>query len=131
MKEKLLYALRNWNPELTLTVKVKFVKKGTDTPLAGKQYTVRLYDKDVFTDDDYLGHSKLNDKGEAHIHFFPSDIFNHDLGFEELPDLYVLLFKGNIVHFQSKVWDNVDFDKLGLLDMKEGEVLNFGTFLVD
>ena len=131
MKEKLLQVFRNWNPEMTLTVKVKFVKKGTDTPLTGNQYTVRLYDKDVFTDDDYLGHSGLNDKGEAHIHFYPSDIFNQDLGFETLPDLYVLLFKGNLVYYQSKVWDNVDFDKLGLLDMKEGEVINFGTFLVD
>ena len=131
MRDKLLEAFRNWNPEITVTVRIKFVKRGTDTPLTGKQYTVRLYDKDIFTDDDYLGHSGLNDNGEAHIHFFPSDIFNSDLGFETLPDLYVLLFQGNVVHYQSKVWDNVDFDKLALLDMKEGEVINFGTFLVD
>lgn len=125
MSEKMLNALRGWNPEIELTVKVKFIKKGADTPLTG-DYTVRLYDKDIFSDDDYLGKSQLNDKGEAHIHFFPSD-----LKLETLPDLYILLFKGNVVHFQSKVWDNVDFDKLALLDMKEGEVLNFGTFLVD
>lgn len=131
MKDKLLHALRTWTPEVELTVKIKFVKKGTDTPLTGTRYIARLYDKDVFSDDDYLGKSGLNDNGEAHIHFFPSDIFNSDLGFEELPDLYVLLFKGNVVHFQTKVWDNVDFDKLGLLDIKEGEVVNFGTFLVD
>ena len=131
MKERMLEAFRNWNPEITLTVKVKFVKKGTDKPLTGSQYVVRLYDKDLFTDDDYLGKSSLNEKGEAHIHFYPSDIFNNDLGFETLPDLYVLLFKGDVVHYQSKVWDNVDFDKLGLMDMNEGEVLNFGTFLVD
>jgi hypothetical protein len=131
MREKLLEVFRNWNPEITVTVKIKFVKRGTDTALTGSQYTVRLYDKDLFTDDDYLGHSGLNDKGEAHIHFFPSDIFNSDLGFETLPDLYVLLFQGNVVHYQTKVWDNIDFDKLGLLDMREGEVINFGTFLVD
>ncbi|MES2621343.1 MAG: hypothetical protein V4615_10875 [Bacteroidota bacterium] len=131
MKEKLLEAFRNWNPEITVTVKIKFVKKGTNTALTGQQYIVRLYDKDIFTDDDYLGHSGLNDNGEAHIHFFPSDIFNSDLGFETLPDLYVLLFDGDIVHYQSKVWDNVDFEKLALLDIKEGEVINFGTFLID
>ena len=131
MKEKLLEAFRNWNPEITVTVKIKFVKRGTNTALTGQQYTVRLYDKDIFTDDDYLGHSGLNDHGEAHIHFFPSDIFNSDLGFETLPDLYVLLFDGDVVHYQSKVWDNIDFEKLALLDMKEGEVINFGTFLVD
>jgi len=130
MKERLLNAFRNWIPEIELAVKVKFVQKGTNEPLTGSQYTVRLYDKDLFTDDDYLGHAQLNEKGEAHIHFFPSDL-RGDLGLEELPDLYILLFKGDVVHFQSKVWDNVDFDKLGLLDVKEGEVLNFGTFLVD
>ena len=48
-----------------------------------------------------------------------------------LPDLYILLFKGDVVHFESKVWHNIDFEKLGLLDFKEGEVLNFGTFIVD
>ena len=131
MKEKILETFRNWNPEIELTVKVKFVKKGTDTPLAGTWYVARLYDRDVFSYYDYLGKSGLNDRGEAHFHFYPSDIFNSDLGFEELPDLYILLFKGNTVHFQTKVWDNVDFDKLGLFNMKEGEVLNFGTFLVD
>ncbi|MBL0308538.1 MAG: hypothetical protein IPP77_02260 [Bacteroidetes bacterium] len=131
MKERLLNAFRNWNPEIELTVKVRFIQKGEDTPLTGSQYTVRLYDKDLFTDDDYLGSSQLNERGEAHIHFHPADLREGSLGFDELPDLYVLLFKGNVVHFQSKVWDNVDFDKLGLLDLKEGEVLHFGTFLVD
>nr|AIA15863.1 Unknown Function [uncultured bacterium]AIA16218.1 Unknown Function [uncultured bacterium] len=131
MREKLLNILRNWNPEIEFTVKIKFVQKGTQLPITGEEYIARLYDRDLFTDDDYLGHSGLNDKGEAHIHFFPSDIFNSDLGFEDLPDLYVLLFKGDVVHFQTKVWDNVDFDKLGLLDMREGEVVNFGTFLID
>jgi hypothetical protein len=130
MKEKLLNVFRNWIPEIEMTVKVKFIKKGTDKPLTGKQYTVRLYDKDLFTDDDYLGHAQLNEYGEAHIHFFPTDLRGHDLGMEDIPDLYVLLFKGNTVHFQSNVWDHVDFDKLALLDFKEGEVLNFGTFLV-
>jgi len=125
MKDRMLNALRSWSPEIELTVKIKFIKKGTDTPLTGKHFTARLYDQDVFNDD-YLGHSGLNEYGEAHIHFFPSD-----LGLEDLPDLYILLFQNNTVHFQTKVWDNVDFDKLALMDKKEGEVLNFGTFLVD
>ena len=131
MKERLLDVFRTWLPETELTVKIKFVKKRSDEPLTGKQYTVRLYDRELFRDDDYLGHTTLNEKGEAHIHFFPADIRDKGIGLETLPDLYVLLFKGNRVHFQTKVWDNVDFDKMGLMDMKEGEVLNFGTFLVD
>ena len=131
MKERLLNAFRNWVPEIELAVKAKFVRRGKDEPLTGPQYTVRLYDKEFFTDDDYLGHATLNERGEAIIRFFPADVRAAGWGGEELPDLYILLFKGNTVHFQSRVWPNVDFDKLGLLDFKEGEILNFGTFLVD
>ncbi|MFN8323111.1 MAG: hypothetical protein U0T74_10675 [Chitinophagales bacterium] len=131
MKTKLLQTFNNWNPEIELTVKVKFIQRGTNHPLTGSEYTARLYDRDIFSDDDYIGHADLNEHGEAHIHFFPTDITNHDLGFETFPDLYILLFKGDVVHFQTKVWDNVDFDKIGHLDMKEGEVVDFGTFLVD
>ena len=131
MKNRLLSAFRNWAPETEMTVKVRFVKKGTDTPLTGDQYTARLYDKELFQDDEYLGHSQLNERGEAHIHFSPTDIKNYHLGFDELPDLYILLFDDDVVHFQSKVWENVDFEKMALLDISEGEVLNFGTFYVD
>lgn len=131
MKEKFLNTLRNWVPEIEFTVKVKFIKKGTDTPLTGQQYTARLYDKELLTDDKYLGKAQLNEFGEAHIHFFPVDLHHYDLGLEELPDLYILLFRGDVVHFQTSVWDNVDFDKLALMDMKEGEVVNLGTYLVD
>ncbi len=131
MKRAVIDVLNGWSPELELTVKAKFIKRGTDAPLHGGQYTVRLYDRDIFTDDDYLGSSRLNEKGEATINFFPTDIKNFDLGFEELPDLYLLLFKGDVVHFQTQVWDNVDFEKLALMDLREGKVLHFGTFLVD
>jgi hypothetical protein len=42
-----------------------------------------------------------------------------------------LLFKGDVVHFQSKVMDEVDFNGIGPLKPELGAVLNFGTFLVD
>ncbi len=131
MYGEFLNILNNWTPEIQLTVKVKFVQRGTNVPVTGDEYTARLYDKDLFTDDDYLGHAPLDANGEAHIHFFPTDIANHDLGFENLPDLYILLFKDNLVHFQTKVWDNVDFAQVAKLDRREGEVVDFGTFLVE
>lgn len=131
MYGEFLNILNNWTPEIELTVKAKFIQRGSNAPLNGDEYVVVLYDKDVFSDDDCLGRTKLDENGEAHIHFFPTDIANHDLGFEQLPDLYLLLFKGDVVHFQSKVWDNVDFEKVGKLDKNEGEVVDFGTFLVD
>jgi len=131
MKEKFLNTLRNWVPEIEFTVKAKFIRKGTDAPITGHHYIARLYDKELLTDDKYLGKAHLNENGEAHIHFFPADLHQYDLGLEELPDLYILLFRGDVVHFQTSVWDNVDFDKLALMDMKEGEVVNLGTYLVD
>ena len=131
MKTKILNALNNWNPEIELTVKIKFIQRNSHQTVNGSEFVARLYDRDIFSDDDYLAHAPLNENGEAHLHFYPSDIRNHDLGFETLPDLYVLLFKGDVVHYQTKVWDNVDFEKMGHLDMKEGEVVDFGTFLID
>ena len=131
MYGEFLDILNNWTPEIQLTVKVKFVQHGTNAPVTGDEYIVRIYDKDLFTDDDYLGHAQLDANGEAHIHFFPTDIANHDLGFEKLPDLYILLFKDNLVHFQTKVWDNVNFAQVAKLDRREGEVVDFGTFLVE
>jgi hypothetical protein len=130
MKEAVLQTLNEWNPEIQMTVKVRFIKRGNDKALTAGDYTVRLYDRDVF-DDDYLGKSRLDENGEAHIHFYPSDFQSADSPLEELPDLYVLLFDGDTVHFQSKVWENVDFEHEAVLNFKEGEVLDFGTFLVD
>ncbi|HLP21805.1 MAG TPA: hypothetical protein VK174_15940 [Chitinophagales bacterium] len=131
MYGEFLDTINNWQPEIELTVKARFIQRGTNAPVTGEEYTARLYDKDLFSDDDYLGHAQLDANGEAHIHFFPTDLTNHDLGFERLPDLYILLFKDNLVHFQTKAWDNVDFEKLAKLDKSEGQVLDFGTFLID
>lgn len=131
MYGEFLNILNNWQPEVQLSVTARFIQRGTNAPLHGNQFTARLFEKDIFTDDDYLGHGSLNENGETVISFFPSDISNFSNGFDQLPDLYLLLFDGNVVHFQTKVWDNVSFDKVAKLDMSKGEVLDFGTFLVD
>ena len=131
MKEQLISAIKDWKQEAAMGAKIKFVQRGTNLPLTGSEYIARLYDKDLFSDDDYLGHQTLDSNGEALISFRPADIRNHGFGFEELPDLYVLLFKGDVVHFQTKVWDNVDFGKLADFNVHEGCVVDLGTFLVD
>ena len=33
---------------MNLEVKVTFITKGNDAPLTGRQYRLRLYDKDIF-----------------------------------------------------------------------------------
>jgi hypothetical protein len=131
MSNGILEVFSNWDPEAEMTVKVKFLQKDTETPVIGAEYIARLYDREIFTDDNYLGHAPLNEAGEAHIHFYPAKIKH--LGFiqEKFPDLYILLFKNDLVHFQSKVWDNVDFKKQAAFNEKEGEVLDFGTYMVD
>jgi hypothetical protein len=131
MSNGILEIFSNWDPEAEMTVKVKFLQKDTEAPVTGPEYTARLYDREIFTDDNYLGHASLNEAGEAHIHFFPANIKHLGLIQEKFPDLYILLFKGDLVHFQSKVWDNVDFKKQAAFSEKEGEVLDFGTYLVD
>ncbi len=132
MKEQLLSAVKDWQQEATMSAKVKFIQRGTNLPLTGPQYTVRLYDKDLFSDDDYLGHEKLNEQGEATISFRPADIRNHGFGLEEMPDLYVLLFIGDVVHFKTNVFNDVDFGKqANEFNIHEGCVVDLGTFLVD
>ena len=85
MKERLLSAFQNWKQEDEMTVRIKFLKKGTEEPVTGAQYTARLYDKELFQDDEYLGHAALNEKGEALITFSPTEIKNYHFGFVELP----------------------------------------------
>lgn len=131
MKNEIAKLLQSWAPETAITVTVRFIKRGSDSPLTGSEYMVRLYDRDLFTDDDFLGSSKLNEQGEAHIHFYPSDFTSNDIGLEQMPDLYILLFKDDIVHFQTKVWEDVNLETLSLDAIEESRVLNFGTFLVD
>lgn len=131
MAEEILEIFSRWDPEAEMTVKVKFLFNGTNAPVTGEEYVARLYDRELFTDDNYLGHSALNEAGEAHIQFFPSKMKH--LGFiqERAPDLYVLLFRGDLVHYQSKIWDNVDLKKSAEFSEKDGQVLDFGTFMVD
>jgi len=130
MKQVIIDTLNNWNFELPLTVKATFIQKGNDRPLTGDEYNVRLYDRDLF-EDDYLGKSTLDSDGTATITFNPADFNSADSPGEAFPDLYLLLFKGDVVHFQSKVMEEVDFNGIGPLQPELGAVLDFGTFLVD
>ena len=50
------------NEEMNIEVKVQLISKGSDTPLSGDEFLVRLYDKDAFNDD-YLGESVIDKEG--------------------------------------------------------------------
>lgn len=115
------------NPRLEVTVRI--IAKGSDAPLTGDAYKVRLFDKDVF-DDDYIGESGLDANGAAHI-AFTHDAFA-DLGnFETRPDFYFVVVKNDVQIFQSQVMEEIDLDTVEQFKMGRGEVIDLGTFLVE
>ena len=57
------------NDEMNIEVRVWLIAKGTDEPVTGAEYMVRLYDKDVFNDD-FLGESSLDDRRPGKISYY-------------------------------------------------------------
>ncbi|MGH2647955.1 MAG: hypothetical protein ACRDE8_10325, partial [Ginsengibacter sp.] len=100
-----------------------------DSPVTGKEYTVRLFDKDIF-DDDFLGESRLNAKGLAK--FIITE--KHFAGFaklDEKPDFYFVVYRNKKQIFKSRVMKNLDLRDIEEFKMKEGEVVDLGTFLIN
>jgi hypothetical protein len=115
--------------DVNLEVTARFIAKGSDAPLTGSAYKVRLFDKDIF-DDDYLGESALDENGVAKIKF-SSKAFNDFANLETTPDFYFVLVKNDVQIFESKVMEELDVVALEQFKMGEGEVIDLGTFLVD
>jgi len=117
------------NEEMNIEVRVLLIAKGTDAPVAGKEYIVRLFDKDLFNDD-FLGESTLNKNGIAKFLFTEK----HFAGFEKLdekPDFYFVVYRNGKEIFKSRVMQNLDLRNIEEFKMKEGEVVDLGTFLID
>ncbi len=117
------------NPDMNLEVTARFIAKGSDAPLTGDAYKVRLFDKDIF-DDDYIGESGLDENGVAKIKF------NHtafsDLGnIETTPDFYFVVVKDGVQIFESKVMEELDVTAIEQFKMGEGQLIDLGTFLVE
>ena len=117
------------NPDMNIEVMASFIAKGTDTPLTGSDYEMRLFEKD-FMEDDYLGKSGLDEKGVAKVSFKVS-AFKDFLNPETMPDLYFALYKGEALIFQIKVINDVDIAGGKKFKMGEGEVVDLGTYLVE
>jgi hypothetical protein len=112
-----------------IEVTVRLIAKGSDSPLTGEAYKVRLFDKDIF-DDDYIGESGLDAHGVAHIGF-THDAFD-DLGdLETRPDFYFVVLKDGQQIFQSQVMEEIDLEAVQQFKMGQGEVIDLGTFLVE
>ena len=117
------------NKEMNVEVKVRLIAKGNDEPLTGKEYSVRLYDKDIFNDD-FLGESSLDNEGVAKF-IFSQDDFSSPAKLDDKPDFYFVVYKNNEQIFKSKVMSNLDLSNIEEFVMTEGEVIDLGTFLID
>ena len=117
------------NKVMNIEVKVRLISKGNDEPVTGKEFSVRLYDKDIFNDD-FLGESSPDEEGVARFVFSQSD-FAKPANLDDKPDFYFLVFKSKKEIFKSKIMSNLDLSDLEEFIMKEGEVIDLGTFLID
>jgi hypothetical protein len=117
------------NNKMNIEVKVRLISKGNDEPLTGNTYSVRLYDKDVFSDD-FLGESVPDEEGLAKFLFSPDD-FSQPANVDDKPDFYFVVYKNKQEIFKSKVMSNLDLSNIDEFIMKEGQVIDLGTFLID
>jgi len=114
---------------MNIEVRVLLIGKGNDEPLTGKQYAVRLFDKEIF-DNDFLGESALDQNGRA-VFIISQEHFKLFARLVEKPSFYFAVYKANQLIFKSMVMKNLDLRDIEEFKMKEGEVVDLGTFLID
>jgi hypothetical protein len=117
------------NKEMNIEVKVRLISKGNDEPVTGSEFSVRLYDKDIFNDD-FLGEAAPDESGIAKFLFSRGD-FSKPIKLDDKPDFYFVVYKNKQEIFKSKVMSNLDLSDIDDFVMREGEVIDLGTFLID
>ncbi len=117
------------DPEMNFEIAARFIAKGTDTAVTGKEYLVRLFDKDIF-DRDFIGQSGLDEKGYSKISFH-HEAFGDLANLESFPDLYFVMYKNDLPIFQSQVIEDVDLLAIEQYKKGEGEVIDLGTYLIE
>jgi hypothetical protein len=117
------------NKEMNIEVRVLLLARGTDEPVYGSEYRVRLYDKDIFNDD-FLGESLPDENGLAKF-LLTKEHFAGFAGLDEKPDFYFVVYRNGEQIFKSRVMKNLDLSDIEEFRMKEGEIVDLGTFLID
>ena len=115
--------------EMNFEITARFIAKGTDAPVTGDAFAVRLYDRDIF-DNDFIGESGLDNNGYSKISF-NHKAFGDLVNLETLPDFYFVVYKNSVPVFQSKVMQDVDLETIQQYKKGEGEVIDLGTYLID
>ena len=116
--------------EMRIEVVARLIQKGTDAPLNGQEYTVRLFDRDFF-DDDFLGEDRPDREGRVNISFDPAQFDRRDPIREKSLDFYFVVYKNGEPVFKSKVMEQVDINAIDTFRMGEGEIVDLGSFLID
>ena len=117
------------NKEMNIEVKVRLIAKGNDEPVTGDGISVRLYDKDIFNDD-FLGEARPDEEGIARF-LFSKDDFARPANLDDKPDFYFVVYKNKQQIFKSKVMSNLDLSDMDEFTMREGEIIDLGTFLIN
>jgi hypothetical protein len=116
------------NKKMNIEVKVRLIAKGNDEPVTGNEISVRLYDKDVFNDD-FLGETTPDQEGIARFLFSEGD-FSRPANLDDKPDFYFVVYKNKEQIFKSKVMSNLDLSDIEEFTMRDGEIIDLGTFLI-
>jgi hypothetical protein len=116
--------------EMKFEVMARFITKGNDMPLAGSAFKVRLYDREIFADDDCLGESDLDKNGIVKIQI-PAKVYENapDLGFG--PELYFIVLMNGKEIFRTHAIRNIDIAAVERYQKGEGELIDLGAFLID
>jgi hypothetical protein len=117
------------NKEMNVEVKVRLISRGNDEPVTGNDFKVRLYDQDIFNDD-YLGESIPDEEGVAKFLFSARD-FKKPVNLDQKPDFYFVVYQNKNIIFKSKVMSNLDLSDFEDFIMKERNIIDLGTFLID
>ncbi|RTL56334.1 MAG: hypothetical protein EKK37_17855 [Sphingobacteriales bacterium] len=118
------------NPDMNIEVTARLIAKGSDAPVSGKAYNVRLYDKDFF-EDDFLGEASPDENGQVKISFNPDDFDTQDVLKEASLDFYFVVYKQDEEIFRSKVMEDIPVERFEKFKMGEGEIFDLGTFLIE
>lgn len=116
-------------PEMHIAMVARFILKGSNNAFTGDQYTVRLFDKDLF-DSDFIGESGLDANGYSKI-LFNHAAYGNLANLETFPDLYFVLYRNGEVIFKSKVMEDLDLNTIEQYKKGDGEVIDLGTYLVE
>lgn len=115
--------------QFLLQVYACFIEKSTNKPLTGENVICRLYDSDLL-EDDLLATAIPDNKGVVHYRIDPKNYRDFDSFLEKLPDLYIEIESDGEIIFKTPIAKNVNALDDGTFNLKEGEVVNLGTFLV-